>query len=175
MIEDDIRTALLPVFPGVEVVLAYENGPRPPGLYVTVRIENAHKLPAHVGPLPTADIPIPQFADRAIQAHRTGQVEIQCFGDQGYDVLDAAINLLSSEAAVDAAGALDIAFGRASDIQRVPVLRNDSTYENRAIVSLPVTYTRGGVESLSWIETVNALAKVGDLPEMPIHATIVDN
>ena len=82
---------------------------------------------------------------------------------------------LSEETHIDAANAREIAFGTSSDVTNEPALRDGLSFEPRAIVALPFAYTRRTLESVPFIETVNAVAEIDDLPDMPIHATIVDN
>lgn len=177
MIVDDVRTALLPAFPpGTLVIIANENGARPAGRYVALRIDgNTHRMPAHTGALADPGAPIPALGTRAHAAHRTGTLEIQCFGDGSFDLLDEAMLRLHLEESVSAAEALDLVFGTSNDVQDVPALRNDSTFEPRAIVSLPFAYTRQVSESLPFIETVQGTITVDDLAPMPYEATIVDN
>jgi len=176
MIEDDVRTALLPVFTGTEVIIANENGARPAGRYVTIRVDgNAHRMPAHAGPLVDPGEPIPALGARDLAAHRTGTIELQCFGVGSFDLLDTAMLRLHEEASIAAAEALNIVFGTSNDVQSVPVLRNISEFEARAIVSLPFAYTRQVSETLPFIETVQGTIAVDDLAPMPYEATIVDN
>lgn len=174
MIDDDVMAVLAPLFAPAPVIFANENGPRPIEQYVTLRIESAHKMPEHHGA--TIELgPAPAFGQRANDAHRTGSVEMQCFGAGSFDVLDVALQRLSEESFTDAANAREIAFGTSSDVLNEPALRDGLSYEPRAIATLAFAYTRRTNETLAFIETVNALASVGDLPDMPIHATIVDN
>jgi hypothetical protein len=174
MIEDDVRTALLPAFPGLEVIHANQNGPRPDGMYVSVRIETAHEMPAHVGAL-TAPQPIPAFGSRPLGAHRVGQIELQCFGAQGYDTLETAGLLLAGDVCMGAAEAVGIVFGVVADLQNVPALFNESQWEPRAVCSLPFAYTRNVVEAVPVIETVQGTISIEGLPDMPYEVAIVDN
>lgn len=174
MIEDDVRTALLPAFPGIEVIHANQNGPRPDGLYVTMRIETAHEMPAHIA-RPTTPQPIPALGSRDLGAHRVGQIELQCFGAQGYDTLEMAGLRLVSEACIEAAEAVGVVFGVTADLQNVPALFNESQWEPRAVCSLPFAYTRNIVEAVPVIETVQGTISIEGLPDMPYEVAIVDN
>lgn len=174
MIDDDVRTALLPAFGTVPLIHANENGPRPEGVYATMRIETAHDMPAHIGPIVTPD-PIPALGTRDLNAHRVGTVELQCFGEGSFDVLDTAALLLQGIVAMDAAEAVGVVFGVVSDLQNQPALRNASQWEPRAICSLPFAYTRRVSETVAVIETVQGTIEIDDLPPMPYEAAIVDN
>lgn len=174
MIDDDVLAVLGPLFAPAPLIFANENGPRPVVQYVTLRIEGAHKMPEHHGPAVELG-PAPAFGERANDAHRTGSVELQCFGAGSFDVLDIALQRLSEEATTDATNAREIAFGMSSDLRNEPAFRDGLSYEPRAIATIPFAYTRRTIEAMPFIETVNAIVAVADLPDMPITATIVDN
>lgn len=166
MIDDDLRTALLPAFPGMALIHSNENGPRPSGVYATLRIETARRGPAIIGELNSAGV-------RELVRHGNGTLELQCFGEGSYDALDLAVLRLNTEAVQAAALGLNLSFGTSDRIQSVPALRNDSSWEQRAVVSLPFAYTRAASESLSWIETVTGQIEVNDRAT-PYSATIVE-
>lgn len=175
MTDDDIRTALLPAFPaGFALIVANENGPRPPGVYGTVRVENSRRLPSQHEPI-AVPAPVPALAQRANDAHRTGQVEVQVFGKGSYDLLDFAIQSLDTEAAMAAAEALNVVFGNTQDLQSVPVLRNASEFEPRAVASIPFAYTRRVVEQIAIFETIEGVALVDGLPPLPFSVNPADN
>lgn len=174
MIEDDIRTALIPCLPGVEIIIANENGPRPPGLYASVRLESAHDMPTHIGPASAPD-PIPALGVRELAAHRVGLVEVQVYGVGSYDTLETAMLRTSTEGAMAAAEAVGLVFGTVQDLQSVPALRNESQWEPRAVCSLPFAYTRRVAEAVPVIETVEGTISIEGLPDMPYSAAIVDN
>jgi hypothetical protein len=167
MIEDDLRTALLPAFGSTELVLAHENGRRPPGVYATMRIESSRKTHVIVGKLKPD-------GTRTFTAHGQGLLELQCFGQGSFDVLDTAVQLLAASEPQDAAVAGNVAFGPTNRVESVPALRNDSSWEPRAVVSLPFAYTREVSEALSWIETVEGTIGL-DGWITPYTAAIVDN
>lgn len=171
MIQDDILDALSPAFPGTTVIHANENGPRPPGVYVAFRIEQAHDMPAHTGAT-TAPDPIPAFGAREIAAHRTGTIEVQCYGVGSYDLLESGMLRLAGLVAMDAADAAGIVFGVVQDLQNVPALRNESQWEPRAVCSLPFAYTRRVTEAVPVIETVEGTIEIDGLPDMPFEASI---
>lgn len=174
MIEDLIIQALTPIFAPVELIPANDNGPRPEGMYGTVRVDGPmHRPPVHVG---AQD----ETGTRKISAHRTGNVELQVFGDDSYDTLDLALQRLSHDANIDAFYALGLVFGDTHDVENLPALRSGFEFEQRAIATLPFAYTRTTEENLSWIETVTGEATIeGSIETVeisgPYSATIVDN
>lgn len=176
MIEDVILAALAPVFAPTPLIIANENGPRPTGMYGTVRIESMHALPTHIGPL-GEDVP---DGTRAVSAHRTGMVELQMFGAASYDTLDLGVQRMSHDSNVERFEAAGIVFGAAHDVENLPVLRNVSQFEPRAIVEIPFSYTRTTSESLAWIDTVEGEATIeGEIASVsittPFDVTIADN
>lgn len=173
MIEDVILAALAPVFAPVPLIIANQNGPRPNTMYGTIRIETMTTLPTHVGPQNDAGL-------RLVAAHRIGSVELQVFGAASYDTLDVAIQRFSHDANVERFEAAGIVFGESRNVENIPVLRNQSQFEPRAVASVPFSYTRTTEETLSWIETVEGEATIEGWIESvsittPFSVTIADN
>lgn len=170
MIDDDVLAGLQGAFPpGFMLIHAHGNGPRPVGVYGTVRIESATAAPAHVGRLSAPD-PIPAFGRRELAAHNSGQVEVQVFGEGSYDILSAAVLMLDSLAAIDSADAADVVFGTTQSVQNVPALRNASEYEPRALASIPFAYTRRVIEPVPVIETVEGSVSVSGAPPVTFRS-----
>lgn len=166
MIDEDVRLALTVIFPGVELIHANDNGPRPDEQYITVRVESpARRLPSIVGKQDEA-------GNQPTDAHRTGTVELQAFGVGSFDLLDEGMQRLGQENARTAAESRALVFAMTADVQSVPLLRNQSEWEPRAVATLGFAYTRRTLENLSWIETVEGEIAVGDLPAVPYTATI---
>lgn len=173
MIENVILIALEPLFAPTKLIIANQNGPRPVGMYGTVRIDTLNRLPVHVGPQDEDGV-------RKVSAHRTGQVELQMFGAAAYDTLDLAVQRMTHDEYIERFEEAGIVFGDAHEIQNLPVLRNQSQFEPRAIVEIPFSYTRSTEETLPWIETVEGEATIeGSIASVsittPFTATIVDN
>lgn len=173
MIEDVIILALAPVFAPAPLIIANQNGPRPATLYGTIRIESMHRLPNHIGPQDVNGV-------RKVSAHRTGQLEIQMFGVSAYETLDLIMQKFSFDANVEAFEQRGIVFGEPGDLENLPVIRNVSQFDPRAIATVPFSYTRAVDEALSWIETVNGTATIeGSIETVefsgPYSVTIVDN
>jgi hypothetical protein len=173
MIEDVILQALAPVFAPHPLIIANENGPRPTVMYATIRVETMNRLPTHVG---MQD----EEGARNVSAHRVGQIELQMFGALSYDTLDLGLQRLSHDANIEAFEAAGIVFGDSHDIENIPVLRTQTQFEPRAVVTLPFSYTRATEETLSWIETVAGTATAeGEIAtgeiSGPYVASMVDN
>lgn len=164
MIEDKVRDGLLGAFPaGFQLILANQNGPRPDGMYGTVRIESARSSPAIAG-RSEAIQPAPTFAARELASHHNGTVEVQVFGTGAFDTLSAAVLMLDSLAAIESADAAGVVFGTTQNIVNEPALRNAAEYEERALASIPFAYTRRVIESVPVIETVEGSASVSGAP-----------
>lgn len=164
MIEDDIREGLLGAFPaGFMLILANGNGPRPAGMYGTVRVETSSSAPAHVS-RPSVNLPSPSFGQRQLAAHHAGQVEVQVFGEGSYDVLTTVVLMLDSIQAMEAAELAGVVFGTTQRVDHIPALRDDSEYESRAVASIPFSYTRRVIEPVPVIETVEGSVSVSGAP-----------
>lgn len=173
MITDIILIALAPIFAPIPLIAANENGPRPATLYGTVRIESMDRLPAHVGPLGDDGV-------RAVAAHRVGQVELQLFGVQAYETLDLMLQRIAFDSNIEDFEAVGIVFGEASSLEDLPVLRNISQFDPRAVATVPFSYTRAVDETLPFIETVEGEATIeGSIASVsittPFGVTIADN
>jgi len=176
MIEDVILAALAPVFAPTPLIIANENGPRPAGLYGTIRIESMHRLPSHTGPLAEGE----PNGTRTVSAHRTGMLELQMFGAAAYDTLDLGVQKFDHDENLERFEAAGIVFGAVHDVENLPVLRNASQFDPRAVVEIPFSYTRATSESVSWIDTVEGEATIeGEIASVsittPFGVTIVDN
>jgi len=146
MIEDDIRTLLVKAAP-VDIVFANQNGPRPRLPYITIR----------VGAAPRAPLLEAGLSDDGVQtyaAHRDSTVELQCFGEGAFDVLDDLSQRLKGPGMVAAAFAANLAIYAVDAVQNVPVLRDGGKYEPRAVLDIGVRYTKQHDEDVGLIETV---------------------
>lgn len=171
---DRFYAVIYPAFGAVPVIWANQDGPRPAGLYATLRLDGvAHRTPLIVGMQDDAGV-------RINSAHRTGTIEVQAFGSGAFDLLDTVGQLLMQQDAIDRANTQDLALGPMGDVTDEPALRDMHQWEPRAIASLPYAYTGQTDEALSWIETVEGTIDVDgataiDPPPMPYSVTIVDN
>ena len=170
MIDDDILAGLQGAFPpGFVLIQAHGNGPRPSGVYGTVRIESSASAPAHVGRLSVTQ-PLPALGRRELAAHHSGQVELQVFGEGSFDILSTAVLMLDSLAGIDSADAAGVVFGTTQNVQSVPALRNASEYEDRAVASIPFSYTRRVIEPVPVIETVEGSVSVPGAPPVTFRS-----
>jgi hypothetical protein len=146
MIEDEIRRFLVKATP-VPIVIANQNGPRPALPYITLRVDAAPRAP-----LLEADL-----SDNGVQtyaAHRDATVELQCFGEGSFDALDDLGQRLKGPAMVAEAFARNLAVYAVDAVQNVPVLRDGSTYEPRALLDIGIRYVKQHDEDVGLINTV---------------------
>ncbi|MEZ7780464.1 hypothetical protein O4A46_01495 [Cupriavidus gilardii] len=151
------------------VIFANENGPRPAKPYIALRVNPASRLPVHRGPVDDAGV-------QPVSAHRSAQVELQCFGTGCMDALDVLGQRLHMQAALDRAEQLDLAVTAVGQLRQVPVLRDATTYEPRAVLELTIDYTTTLADDVGVIETVNITGTRdgGALPgpTITIHASV---
>lgn len=146
MIEDDIR-ALLVKATQVPVVFANQNGPRPALPYITLRVDAAPRAPL-------LEAGLSEDGVQTYAAHRDATVELQCFGPGSFDALDDLGQRLKGPAMVAAAFAANLAVYAVDAVQNVPVLRDGTTYEPRALMDIGIRYVKQHDEEAGFIETL---------------------
>ena len=151
------------------VIFADENGPRPAKPYIALRVNPASRLPVHRGTVDDAGV-------QPVSAHRSAQVELQCFGWGCMNALDALGQRLHMQAALDRAEELDLAVTAVGQLRQVPVLRDATMYEPRAVLELTIDYTTTLADDVGVIEKVNITGTTdgGALPgpTITIHASV---
>lgn len=146
MIEDDIM-ALLAQATLLPIIFANQNGPRPKLPYVTMRIEAAPRMPLLEAGLSEEGV-------QTYAAHRDSTVELQCFGEGAFDALDLLSQRLKGPAMLAAALEANLAIYAVDAVQNVPVLRDGTRYEPRAVLDLGIRYTKQHDEQVGLIKTV---------------------
>ncbi len=147
MIEDDIW-ALLSKATAKPIVFANQNGPRPPLPYIALRLDRA----------PASNLTAWTVREDGTQdhsAHRDGIVELQCFGAGSFDTLDDMAQRLRGPAMVAEAAAANLAIYTLDSVMNIPVLRDGTTYEPRAVLEIGIRYTRTHTEDVGAIDTVH--------------------
>lgn len=132
---------------GVAVIFADENGPRPPKPYIQLRLQTALRFPLHRGAVDDA-------GQQLVTGHRDAAVELQCFGSGSYDVLDNLGQRLTMEGSLAEAERLDLAVFDVGKISQVPVLRDQASYEPRAVLELGVRYAVTISDAVGAVEQV---------------------
>lgn len=169
-----LETVLRPVFAPIPLVWANQNGPRPKGLYVVMRIDGAmRRLPTNVGSQNSDGV-------RDVSTHRVGTLEFQAFGMGSYDLLDKATQTMTHESVRAALYGINTSIGPVGSIIDEPALRDTHEWEPRAIASVPVSYTLRTGETVPWIEAVEGVVSVDgttatQVPDVPFKASVVDN
>lgn len=146
MIEDDIR-ALIVQATSLQVIFANQNGPRPSLPYITLRVSSSPRMG-----LLEADLS--NDGTQTYAAHRDATVELQCFGDGGFDALDDLSQRLKGPAMLATALAANLAVYATDPVQNVPVLRDGTRYEPRAVLDIGIRYTKQHDEEVGLIKTV---------------------
>ncbi|MBB2918331.1 phage neck terminator protein [Cupriavidus alkaliphilus] len=145
--EQAIFQLITAVSGGVPVIFADENGRRPPKPYIQLRVQTARRFPLHRGAVDGA-------GQQLVIAHRDAAVELQCFGRGSYDALDRLGQRLGTDAALAEAERLDLAVFDVGKISQVPVLRDQATYEPRALLELGVRYAVTLSDAVGVVEQV---------------------
>jgi len=147
MIEDEIL-ALVSQATALQVIFANQNGPRPKLPYVTLRVGTSPRQGLLEGDLSEDGI-------QTYAGHRDATVELQCFGDGGFDALDNLGQRLKGPAMLAAALRLNLAVYATDAVQNVPVLRDGGKYEPRAVMDIGIRYTKQHDEDVGLINTVH--------------------
>lgn len=149
------------------VIFANENGKRPQRPYVTVQLQLASPLPVHTGP-------VDGNGQRRLSAHRPVTIQLQCYGDGSWGVLDQMQLTLYTDSLLNLAESLNIGLQREPRLQDVPALLEGTKYEPRAILDIEAMYTGSIEEEVGIIETVNGTGTTtpGTAPELEFTVTL---
>ena len=146
MIEDEIL-ALISQATQLQVIFANQNGPRPKLPYITLRVGTAPRQGLLEGELSEDGV-------QTYAGHRDATVELQCFGDGGFDALDGLSQRLKGPGMLAAALEANLAVYATDAVQSVPVLRDGGKYEPRAVMDIGIRYTKEHDEDVGLIKTV---------------------
>ena len=150
MIMLNYRGLIESVAGGREVIIGNDNGPRPPKPYAAVFFQSARPQPVH-RQFYTDDAGL-----RMVESHRMGRLQIHCYGKNGaaWELGDLIAMGILTEAAIQAAAALNIAWMSQPTLESIPALMDNSEYEDRAILTIETAYTGFLAEDVSFIQTV---------------------
>jgi len=158
---------LISVAVDCEVVLANDNGPRASRPFISMQIAVGEPQPVHRGR-------VDDDGKQPISAHRPVSVQLQCYGDGSWDILDALQLKLYADGMIDLAESLNIAVLRQPRLQDVPALLDGTKYESRAILDIEAMYTAVIEDDVGYIETVNGTVTTtpGAAPEIEFTVTL---
>lgn len=158
---DDYMALLRLAAPGVEVIPADDNGPRPKKTFCTARLTPAEFTSVHRGVVDAAGL-------RTNSMHRAASLQVQVFGADSLDVAQSIVMRLAEEQLIDtAAETYGIAWGGPPRVQDIPALMDEHTYESRAVLDADTTYTVSAQESVGVVETVEAALQTDLGPDDP--------
>lgn len=165
--ETDIRELLQMATP-VPLVFADENGPRPAKPYATVATRWASRARENYGRVDDNGI-------RLTESHRDVSVEVHGYGVGIFEALDLMSQMLDTEDIIQATVTKNIAFWDIGQVNRLPMLRDASSYEPHAVIEISARYVLGVTEDVGFIEHVEAtLDTVGGLTDPPPIEFTVD-
>lgn len=150
---DAIREVLLTAI-DVPVIFANQNGKRPPLPYATLTINTTDVLPVHRSPVGNDN-------KQLISAHGEGSIELQVYGVLCWDIAQETMLRLRSDATMQAAELAGLSFGQSPRLLDIPALVDGTTYEPRALLEVPISYTAAYRDQVSTIDTVNGTSDMG--------------
>lgn len=151
MIKSDICNLIMQATT-VPVWIAYEGGTKPEKPFMMLHVQMAQRLPLHTSR--PEDDGQGGFTT-TYSAHREARCQLQYFGVGSYDELDMMSQRFKGQAMLDAAKNVNMAIENIGAVQDIPVLRDGTTYEQRAILEFTVRYTLAHGEQAHVIEHVN--------------------
>ncbi len=134
-----------------QVILAYENGPRPALPYIMLHVDLANPLSAHISR-------IQPDGKRNIHAYRNARLQLQCYGPGSWEIMEALSMAIHTEAANTLASAKNIAINGQAQLQNIPVLRSATEYEPRAVLDIDAAYTGAITETVDYFDEVHGIS-----------------
>ncbi len=135
------------------MIMANQNGTRPALPYITLQVDLANPLPVHIGK-------IAEGGSRELNSHRNARIQLQCFGPGSWEIMEALSMAVHTEAANVLASEKNIAINDQPQLQDIPVLRDATTYEPRAVLDIDASYTRAASETVDYFDQVHGTSDV---------------
>ncbi len=139
------------------VIIAAENGKRPPKPFFSIESRTASALPSHVGAVEA----VGGDFERSVSAHRDLNVSLIGYGKDCMSELDRIAQQLQTERIGDFCAANNVAIVAIDSLQHIPELQTDMTYENRAVLEFRFRYVASVDEQLNIIDEVHGLIDDG--------------
>lgn len=156
---DAIREVILTAI-DVPVIFANQNGKRPALPFATLSINTTDTFPPHRGP-------VGNTGKQPISVHGDGSIELQVYGVLAWDIAQETMLRLRSDATMQAAERAGLSFGQTPRLLDIPALVEGTTYEQRAILEVPISYTMTYQDAVSTIDTVNGTADMANGEPQP--------
>ena len=152
-IEDKLFELMEKLADGKYVVIFHgENGHRPPGLHVALRVHGFENLPIHRKNTVEAD-----GESLLTQRHQEFIMELHIYGDAALVTANAiAMALDNEEVQHYCSEVLDVAFSDEAKIDSLQELRDDMTYEQRILLRMNGHHTLSALDSVGHISKVSA-------------------
>lgn len=150
------------------VIFHGENGKRPAGLHVALRVHGFDNWPIHRNPELE-----PDGDNQAIQRHQDFTMELHIYGDAALLTANAiAMALEKQEVQHYCSEVLDVAFSDEAKIDSLPELRDDMTYEQRILLRIDGHHTLTALDNVGHFSTVNGESTVTGALETKTEFTI---
>lgn len=146
-----VLAACLPA--GFKVIGAEGNGPRPAKEYAAVKAEDLTLFPVHRDE-------VGDDGSRQLHRHQSFTMQVQIYGKQCLLLADQIVMSLDKDAVLALLEKLDVDLSGEPNIDNVPALLDDLSYEPRAILRIAGQHTLVTTEDVGFIETVNGTATI---------------
>lgn len=143
----NLQTLIAPlVLPG-QLIMARQNGPRPPKPFTTIDVRT-------INPLGTTQRQVDESGNITIIGLIELNVEIQRYGLNSFDAMNELSLKLIYPSNLERADALGLGVSRITQVNRVPEVLNTSQYEESGLLELIVYDSIIGVDYAGIIEGV---------------------
>lgn len=150
-----------------EVIFQGENGKRPTGLHVAMRVHGFENWPIHRHLEVDVDT-----GEQPIQRHQDFKLELHIYGEGALATANSiAMALNNEEVQHYCSEVLDVGFTTEAKIDPLPELRDDMTYENRVLLRIEGHSTLMAMDNVGYFSKVNAEGKVTGAKESEVSFT----
>jgi hypothetical protein len=153
----------------IPVIWSYQNSARISKPYIVLNY-SSDDIPDHEWYSNEVDY----TGHRMMGSWRKAVVDLQIYADQqSMRVANKLAMMLGTEASLDKQQQLDVSIGSRLMLQRVPVVLNNSQFEDRSIYHFDFYYTESFNENVGFIATVEIEGTyVGGLTDNKCHITV---
>lgn len=152
MIHDDFAAFFQSLNPAVKIIYANENGTRPPKPYITQQILTGPAMDVHTGA-------VDDDGNAILSKHRRVSINLQCYGDGSWQIMEDMEMSLNKQAALEAAYLYNIAIGAVPGLTDITLLMDDTTFENRTLLNVIAFYTYQTEDQLGFINTAEGVGE----------------
>lgn len=147
---------------GVKSIWDYQNNPKPPNPYISLRLSPERSIGTEVRRKKDASGVLD------VIGRKEATLSINSFGTGAIDKCNQLWLSLKRPTIVDRCFIVGIAFTRAEEVQDLTALLDGRSWEERANLDLIVTYSRSMIDEPGYIDTVIVNGELGNIdPVIP--------